>query len=342
MNSSIPEAGAVWAFDLGKASIGEAIRIGERFVHKASLLIPAEFAETRTAAVRRRMWRTRLAHKARENWLDSVMRHAGVEVLHGRQVGKVDELGKAIPPAEWKTKKGKWIQTAKGDYRMEREFPPSQMGKDKEGKPKKIFYRDGKTKDGAPAQSEKDFNICYNSALLRIKLLAGEPLEAWQIYKALHSAVQKRGYGRVPWATREHRRTGRTEGELEQELAKKDPEYKAAVEAWGRFKQEFPDPHFHFPCYYDAAKMGLWKPGVLNQRIDCHATSTRRVRFDRQDVEKEIAALALQAAKQLPQIATAFAAIQTNGWSQGGKQFPVAAKDFGEFLVHGPAGTPPA
>ena len=62
------------AFDLGKGSIGEAVRRGNEFLHKASLpwrdevkrrrLIPAEFAETKTAAGRRRMWRTRLAHEA--------------------------------------------------------------------------------------------------------------------------------------------------------------------------------------------------------------------------------------------------------------------------------------
>jgi hypothetical protein len=78
----------VWAFDLGKGSIGsprgvapvdefpevagntprgEAVRRGNEF--GASLLIPAEFAETKTAAGRRRMWRTRQAHKAREHWL---------------------------------------------------------------------------------------------------------------------------------------------------------------------------------------------------------------------------------------------------------------------------------
>jgi hypothetical protein len=49
------------------------------FLHKASLpcraiaqrrlVIPAEFAETKTAAGRRRMWRTGQAHKAREQWL---------------------------------------------------------------------------------------------------------------------------------------------------------------------------------------------------------------------------------------------------------------------------------
>ena len=36
----------VWAFDLGKGSIGEAVRRGNEFLHKASLLILAELAET--------------------------------------------------------------------------------------------------------------------------------------------------------------------------------------------------------------------------------------------------------------------------------------------------------
>ena len=49
----------VWAFDLGKGSIGEAVRQGTRFLHKQSPLIPADFAATKTAANRWRMWRTR-------------------------------------------------------------------------------------------------------------------------------------------------------------------------------------------------------------------------------------------------------------------------------------------
>ena len=138
----------VWAFDLGKGSIGEAVRQGTKFLHKASLLIPADFAETKTAANRRRMWHTRQAHKAREQWLDEVMRKAGIEVLKGRQVGKVD---------------GKWAEIAKGDPRLEREF----------------------ARPGDPT--------CYTSCLLRIKLLRGEKLESWQVYKALHSAIQRRG-----------------------------------------------------------------------------------------------------------------------------------------------------
>jgi hypothetical protein len=32
-----------WAFDLGKGSLGEAVRRGNEFLHKASLLIPAKF-----------------------------------------------------------------------------------------------------------------------------------------------------------------------------------------------------------------------------------------------------------------------------------------------------------
>ena len=44
--------------------------------------------------------------------------------------------------------------------------------------------------------------------MLRIKLFdpptlaPGEELADWQIYKALHSVIQKRGFGRVPWAAR--------------------------------------------------------------------------------------------------------------------------------------------
>jgi len=59
MNAETSEPGkTIWAFDLGKGSIGEAVRQGTTFLHKASLLIPAEFAETKTARDRRRMHRT--------------------------------------------------------------------------------------------------------------------------------------------------------------------------------------------------------------------------------------------------------------------------------------------
>jgi hypothetical protein len=41
----------VWAFDLGKGSLGEAVRRGNEFLHKASRLIPADFEKTKPARI---------------------------------------------------------------------------------------------------------------------------------------------------------------------------------------------------------------------------------------------------------------------------------------------------
>lgn len=246
----------VWAFDLGKGSIGEAVRRGTEFLHKASLLIPADFAETKTAAGHRRMWRTRQAHRAREQWLEKVMREVGIEVLKGRQVGKVD---------------GKWKQTADGDSRLEREFP-------------------------APGD-----NTCYTSCLLRIKLLRGEKLEPWQVFKAFHSAIQRRGYDpNIPWKTREARKAKEGEDDeagteqrmhrFELDLEKMAPGQKG----------------FHFPAYYDAFQMGLWNPAKPDEfmlRSDCHAHTTRNQIVPRNLVEDEIRKMAEGAAKHYPTLA---------------------------------------
>jgi CRISPR-associated endonuclease Csn1 len=255
----------IWSFDLGKGSIGEAVRRGNEFLHKASLLIPADFAETKTAAGRRRMWRTRQAHKAREKWLNQVMCDAGIQPLIGRRTEKVN---------------GKWQSVAEipeqklNRERLEREFP-------------------------SPGD-----DTCYTSCLLRIKLLQGEKLESWQIYKALHSAIQRRGYEKVPWAAKEAKRSGKSEEQSEKELAQKDTEYRAALEAWPKFKQNIKS-EFHFPCYYQAAKIGLWdssNPSELKRTIDCQAGSAKKVRFDRADIEDEIRALIEAAAKFYPSL----------------------------------------
>jgi CRISPR-associated endonuclease Csn1 len=325
----------IWSFDLGKASIGEAVRDTKtnEFLHKASLLIPAEFASTKDAAARRRAWRTRQAHKAREAWLDEVWRAAKIpempEPLRKRTVGK-NEVTK------------KWELKHSADERLEREFPA------------------------------KGDTTCYTSCLLRIRLLRGDTLEPWQIYKALHSAIQKRGYGRVPWAAREAKRGAKSEEEIVSALLKKDESKlgeeekvdRRAVEAWRKFKQDVRDADFHFPCYYDARAMKLWspaEPSVLREHIECNAGSTRKVRFDRADVEKEIAMLANRAVELLPALREVFARWQREGctveWreqplrpslrfgkmkpNKRAKAFDVTAKDFGAFLVHGPAGEPP-
>jgi len=41
----------IWAFDLGKGSIGEAVRLNDIFPHAESLLIPAELARRGPATV---------------------------------------------------------------------------------------------------------------------------------------------------------------------------------------------------------------------------------------------------------------------------------------------------
>ncbi|MBI4658089.1 MAG: hypothetical protein HY735_04425 [Verrucomicrobia bacterium] len=243
----------VWAFDLGKASIGEVVRQGTQFLHKASLLIPEKFADTKSAADRRRMKRTRDAHHAREHWLEQVWRAAGLEVLYGRNRDK---------------KTGEWKAGEPGDARLEREFP------------------------------ESGDETCYTSCLLRIRLLRGEKLDPWQIFKALRSAIQRRGYDPdIPWKTREQRRSEKPEDdegativrmqEFEKQLAAMAPN----------------QPDFQWPCYFDAWKMGLWNPAEPDQlktRQDCHAQTTRNQIVPRKLVEAEFRALVDAAAKQIP------------------------------------------
>jgi len=248
----------IWAFDLGKGSIGEAVwNAGmKRFDHVASLLIPAEFASTKAAAARRRMMRTRQAHKAREAWLEEVWTQAGLTPLHGRKVGKVA---------------GQWQLISAGDEKLEREFP-------------------------APGDS-----TCYTSCLLRIKLLRGEKLEEWQIYKALRSAIQKRGYDpKIPWKTGTRRKTTRRE-EVDED--------KGTEERMAKFEEELramsaKEDHW-LSCYFDAWKMGLWNPAqpdALQERLSHHAESTRNRILPRKLVEAEIRLLMEAAGKQLPKL----------------------------------------
>jgi len=265
-------SGTIWAFDLGKGSIGEAVRKGNEFLHKASLLIPAEFAETKTAASRRRMWRTRQAHKAREKWLNDVMREAGIEILKGRQIGKVDAEGKEIPEDQWKRTKGEWVEIAKGNPWLEREFP-------------------------APGDS-----TCYTSCLLRIKLLRGEKLEPWQVYKALHSAIQRRGHDPdIPWKHREQRKRKSNEPDDDEAGTQQRMEqFEKDLEAMAPGK-----PEYHYPCYFDAWRMGLWNPGrpnELKERTDCRAKSRREQIVPRKIVEEEIRKLVEAASKHYPKL----------------------------------------
>jgi len=242
-----------WAFDLGLGSIGEAVQQKGEFKHAASWLVPSEFASTKAARTRRRMWRTRQAHKARESWLNQCLRSAGMEVLVGRRV----ERG----PQGW--------TTLPGDPRLEREFPSA-----------------GDT-------------TCYNSALLRIRLLRGETLAPWQVYKALHAAIQRRGYDpNIPWKSGASRSTEEKE---EGETRARAAEYQSLLEDMAPGRTEF-----HYPCYLQAWKMRLWNPGqpeVLQERVSHDAESIHGMVAPRTLVEKEVRDLVAAAARYHPQLA---------------------------------------
>lgn len=248
----------VWSFDLGIGSIGEAVRdtATHEFLHVASLLIPQEFASTKEAGKRRRMHRTRLAHQAREAWLDQVWKMAGQVPLQKRAVW--------LNPVT-----SRWELKQKADPRMEREFA----------------VRGDKT--------------CYTSCLLRIRLLRGETLEAWQIYKALHSSIQRRGYDPdIPWKAKESGRRKEADADKEEGNTKEMNRFTRELESMFPERQEY-----RLQCYFDAVKMGLLdpaNPACLKDRIDHTADTTRNQIVPRWIVEKEVRLLCERAAKQIP------------------------------------------
>jgi len=77
----------VFAFDVGKGSLGVCVRQGGRLLALKSLLIPVgsqgveDFAGTKDLRERRRAYRTRLAHQLRERWLDYHWHLAGLNPL---------------------------------------------------------------------------------------------------------------------------------------------------------------------------------------------------------------------------------------------------------------------
>ena len=266
-----PERSLVLAFDLGKGSIGEAARRGHEFVHVASWLIPEDLAARGPAAKagspasRYRAWRTRQAHRAREESLRRICREAGIEVLAAKRVAR--------DPAD----KKKWLVASEADERLTREFP----------------------KPGD--------NTCYNSALLRVQLLRGLPLEGWQIFKALHSAIQRRGYDAdLPWKHRARRDSETDEDGVTQQRA---DAYRNSL------AQMAPNqPELQLPCYLDAYRQSLWdpaKPDAYVPRIDHHAGPARNreqpgneaIVPPRDLVVAETRALLAAAAKCFPKLA---------------------------------------
>jgi CRISPR-associated endonuclease Csn1 len=334
----------IWSFDLGKASIGEAVRDKDSatFAHKASLLIPQDLARrgpatmSGTPASRYRMLQTRKAHDRREAWLETIWRAAGLEPLQRRTVDLVAFKMKKVKKrsngkARWTHKKvgGQWKLTVKGDPKLEQEF------------------------------GVVDGDLAGPSCVLRIRLLQGEALKPWQIYKALFSAIQKRGYGDVPW--KEQRKGGDDKTPNAQEEA----ENAIADQRWKDFvravKEAGLDETYLRACYFDAWHMKLWNPAtpmVTHLQPTERPESTRKVVFPAHVIIEEVLALAAVAAEKLPALPAAYAKFMAD-WRSSveeriakvnahratlGKKlmrvpdFSRGAKDFAEMLAFGPGG----
>jgi CRISPR-associated endonuclease Csn1 len=297
----------ILALDLGIGSYGIALqeRTGERdarqfsFPIVRSCTLPEMWASMEDERTRRRMFRTRQAHKARELWLQKVFSDSGLgaAVLLGRQITE-----KRVGPDQGP----KRFQLAKpGDYRLEREFPPV-LG--------------SKTKDGAP-NDEAGAKTVYCGAALRCLLLLGtdaqiavqgRPLESWQIYKAFHSVIQKRGYDPdVPWASKQtvlpaavHSEAATkakkrpkagaagdgdsdteaaTTAVVSEEEQKQQEEEQASRERANAMHELIEslapgDSRFHHPCFWEAYRMGIWKPEAptaISLHCDHHALSAK-------------------------------------------------------------------
>lgn len=226
----------VFAFDLGKASIGYCVREGFDIKDVNSIIIDKDHAETTSLRDSRRVRRTLKAHRAREQYFDELWTKAGLKVLD------------------------------KNDERFKKEFP------------------------------SKGEDTIYTSCLLRIALLQNKKLEEWQIYKALHSAFQRRGYDvNIAWK------------------AIINDDDKENLERMKKYTQEndvelINSDEYKYPCYYDAVRLGLWSednPKELKRAIpsgNSNKVRTTGYVTPRQLVEKELEQLWLNAQLQLPQL----------------------------------------
>ncbi|NDE18179.1 hypothetical protein EBZ80_25000, partial [bacterium] len=214
----------VFGFDVGTGSLGAVIRNDNDIIWHESWKFPADFASTQAAASKRRMLRTRTAHRAREYWWNQQALALKFPVLK--------EFREPAYPD---------YRVVKVDPRLQREFP-------------------------APGDE-----TVYTCCLLRVMILEGqiEKLADWQIYKAVHSAIQKRGYGTVPWANSKNDEKKEDEAHESGRAA----EFDAKLE-----ELSIPESK-RLPCYFEAHEMRLWNPstGITGIRQDHHARSAETV-----------------------------------------------------------------
>jgi len=241
--------------DLGTGSMAILARRDQEVLWHKTVLLVADTASLVVRRGKRRMIRTRLAHRAREYWWNQCAIELGITTL------------KTVTRINAETYKISAV-----DDHLKREHP-----------------------------GKSDPDTCFNGALLRIKIIEGHvtELEPWQIYKAVHAAIQKRGYDHdVPWAS------GYSDSETDENHS---PEGKTIRESIGQFeeflKSNIPSIDHHLPCYFEALKSGLWNQerGILSNRQDHNAEQRGMVDYKgyiapRRMVDREIS-LILKAVK---------------------------------------------
>lgn len=188
-----------------------------------------------------------------------------------------------------KARESWWIQIAQ---KAGLPIPATNIKKDKFGN--YVFNADEKMLREFPQVNDE---TVYNSALLRIALIEGKKLEGWQIFKAVWSAFQHRGYETNNWKDKE----------LSEEEKKAEKEEQDAKKRYEDKLLTLPEG-CRFPCYYEAYKMGLWNPQTKQtlNRLKSAPLNARnkdgkeQIIAPRAIVEKELKLLLEQAKKQYP------------------------------------------
>lgn len=226
----------VFAFDMGKASIGYCVREDNDIKETGSIIIEGDHSSIKDNKDRRRVHRTIEAHRAREIWFNELWKSLGLIVLNS------------------------------DDERFKREF------------------------------ASKNENVIYNSTILRCALIQGKKLEQWQIYKALHNAIQRRGYDpNIAWAN-----------------SADDEENAKAIKAIEKYSCDengelIQSENYKYPCFYDAKLLGLWEesnPFEFKRSIGLNPEKIRNADrvTPRNLVKKELITLWHNAKEQLPQL----------------------------------------
>jgi CRISPR-associated endonuclease Csn1 len=151
-------------------------------------------------------------------------------------------------------------------------------------------------------------NTIYSSHLLRIALLQDAKLEGWQVYKAIRSAMQRRGYDAN--FLKENSASG-NENEKEISIDEKDNK-EATSEYSNTLKQLFSNKDFHYPCYYEAYEQEIWDPNIpkdFRKRLSSNPNPSRnkenkqkKLFPSRELVAKELKALLVKASKFFPKL----------------------------------------